>query len=362
MTQAPLAGWPLPPFYCPIAPAMHPKAAELERSAIEWVDAAGICRDEADRAWNVATHATDFSCGMIPEGPEELVLLFILWNHWAFALDDAHDAGSAPMRTADIIDLNIRISRALEAPGSGLLNAGPFAVALADLVDRTRALTTPVQLRRLGEGVRDWLLGAAWQASNTERGVMPTLAEYIAGRLSSVGTRFDATFVEIANGIEVPGEQLYTDAVQAATEAAGFIVGCDNDLLSYAKENSQETPAQNIVNVLAHHNRCSPQQALPAALAIRDRTMMLFLRLRGKIAEHADPVLRCYVDGLGHYIRSNIQWSNTAPRYASPRNLHELPVPGATLNVTFTDRPIDPGTGPLPVPVAAWWWQALAAD
>src|SRR5262249_5107351 len=154
-------------------------------------------------------------------------------------------------------------------------------------------------------------------------------------------TRFDAAFIEIANGIEVPGEQLYSDVVQAATEAAGSIVGCDNDLLSYAKEDGQESPALNIVHVLAHHNHCTVQQAAADEQAIRDRIMTLFLGLRRKIAGGADPVLRRYLDGLGHYIRSNIQWSNTAPRYASPRNRHERPVPGATLNVTFTDTPVD---------------------
>lgn len=360
--RASAIGWRLPPFYCPIESPVHPRVDELERRAIAWLDSTGIFRDETERAWSIATHSTDFSCRIIPYGRDEPLLLFIEWNHWAFALDDVwHDTGSADIRTAAIVDLNARISRCLEAPGSAMLGSGPFDAALEDLAARTRAMATPVQLRRVAEGMRDWLLGAAWQVSNIERRVMPTLSDYVALRPSINGTRFSLSWSEIAGGIEVPDSDLYSAPVQALTEAAGFIVSCDNDLFSYAKEDNQETTDQNIVNVLVHHDGSSPERALRDALAIRDRAMTLFLRLREQIAREADPELLRYLEALGHYIAGCIRWMNAAPRYASPRNRYDLPVPGATYGVTWRDTPSDPGTGPLPIASAAWWWDQLDA-
>ncbi|MEW2579143.1 terpene synthase family protein [Streptomyces syringium] len=359
-TRASAIGWRLPPFYCPIDDAIHPRADQLEERAIAWLDAMGIFRDGTERAWSIATHSTDFSCRMIPYGKDEPLLLFIEWNHWAFALDDFwHDTGSADIRTSRIVDLNARISRCLEAPGSAMLGNAPFAAALEDLASRTRALATPVQLRRVAEGLRDWLFGAAWQVSNVERGIMPTLSDYVALRPSINGTRFSLAWSEIASGIEIPDGELYSAPVQALTDAAGFIVSCDNDLFSYAKEDNQETTDQNIVNVLAHQNGSSPDKALGEALAIRDRAMTLFLDLRDQIARDADPELRRYLEALGHYIAGCIRWMNAAPRYASPRNRYELPVPGATYGITWRDTPSDPGTGPLPIASAAWWWDQL---
>ncbi|MFI1972400.1 terpene synthase family protein [Streptomyces cinnamoneus] len=361
--REPAIGWRLPPFYCPIEPAIHPRAAELERRAVSWLDSTGLFRDEKDRAWSIATHSTDFSCRMIPYGRDEPLLLFIQWNHWAFALDDiCHDTGSADIRTAGIVDLNARISRCLEAPGSAMLGSTPFDATLEDLAARTRAMTTPTQLRRVTEGMRDWLFGAAWQVSNIERRVMPTLSDYVALRPSVNGTRFSLSWSEIAGGIEVPDGELYSAPVQALTEAAGFIVSCDNDLFSYAKEDSQETTDQNIVNVLIHHDGSSPAQALGDAVAIRDRVMTLFLELRDQIARDAGAELRRYLQALGHYIAGCIRWMNEAPRYASPRNRHDLPVPGATYGITWRDTPSDPGTGPLPIASAAWWWDQLDAS
>ncbi|MFI1257979.1 hypothetical protein ACH4U6_29945 [Streptomyces netropsis] len=359
-TRASAIGWRLPPFYCPIDAAIHPRADQLEERAIAWLDAMGIFRDGTERAWSIATHSTDFSCRMIPYGMDEPLLLFIEWNHWAFALDDFwHDTGSADIRTSRIVDLNARISRCLEAPGSAMLGNTPFAAALEDLAARTRDLATPVQLRRVAEGMRDWLFGAAWQVSNVERGIMPTLSDYVALRPSINGTRFSLAWSEIASGIEIPDGKLYSAPVQALTDAAGFIVSCDNDLFSYAKEDNQETTDQNIVNVLAHQDGSPPDKALGEALAIRDRAMTLFLELRDQIARDADPELRRYLEALGHYIAGCIRWMNAAPRYASPRNRHELPVPGATYGITWRDTPSDPGTGPLPIASAAWWWDQL---
>lgn len=352
----------LPPFYCPIEAAVHPRVRQLEQRAIDWLDRTGIFGNATERAWSIATHSTDFSCRMIPHGHDEPLLLFIEWNHWAFALDDiVHDTGAADVQTARIVDLNARISRCLEAPGSAMLGSTPFDAALEDLAARTRALATPVQLRRVAEGMRDWLFGAAWQVSNVERGVMPTLSDYVALRPSINGTRFSLSWSEVASGIEVPDSELYSAPVQALTEAAGFIVSCDNDLFSYAKEDDQETTDQNIVNVLAHHQGSSPGQALSHALAVRDRAMTLFLTLRDQVARDAGADLRRYLESLGHYIAGCIRWMNAAPRYASPRNRHKLPVPGATYGITWRDTPSDPDTRPLPIPAAAWWWDQLDA-
>ncbi|NRO99495.1 hypothetical protein GWC77_26845 [Paraburkholderia sp. NMBU_R16] len=353
-------GWKLPPFYCPIESLIHRNVAELERRAIAWVDKMDLYGNETDRAWGIANRCTDLMCRTIPYGRDEPLLLFIEWVHWALALDDWHDSGShQPSRTAIVVELSARIARALEAPGAIKVKSASLGVALEDLITRTWALTTPCQLRRFQEAVRDWLFGAAWMTGNTERGIMPTLNDYVAMRPSANGTRLNSTFSEIANDIDVPPEALYSAPVQAVTDVAGFIVSCDNDLFSYAKEDSLDTPEQNIVNVIATDLGCSPAAALRDAVALRDRTMTLFLRLRDKIRAGACHDLIHYLDGLGHYIAGCIRWMNDAPRYASPRNRHPLPVEGASYHISWRDSPSDPRIEAPPIPAAAWWWKQL---
>jgi hypothetical protein len=350
----------LPPFWCPIPPARHPAAARLESRALAWVDQHGLYQDSVDRAWGIATHSTDFSCRMIPSGDEEKLLLFILWNHWAFALDDTwHDTGSTRITTAHIVDFNTRVARALELPGSAMLPPGTLTAALDDLVARTRALTTPVEFRRIADGLRDWLFGAAWQASNTERGVMPSLSDYVAVRPAINGTRFSLAWSQLAADIRTTDEELSSAPVQALVDAAGFVVSCDNDLFSYAKEDDQETLEQNIVNILAHWRGCSPREALPAAVALRDRVLALVLRGRERIARGASPELRRYLDFVAHYIRGCVDWMNNAPRYASPRNRHRLPVPGASYHIVWREGPTDGSAEAPGIDAMQWWWEQL---
>ena len=353
-------GWELPSFYCPFNEKLiHPQATDLEQRAVEWVDRFGIYPDAMERAWGLATRSADFSSRIIPHGEAESVLLFIEWNYWANAVDDWQDSDSTPSNTAAIIDHSVRLARTFDAPGASLLPPGPMTMALNDLVARTRAHLGPFQLRRFTEGARDWLLGASWQTANAERGVMPSLNDAAAVGALANGTRFSLTWSDVANRINLPADLLYSPPVQAVTEAAGFIVSADNDLFSYNKDDLQEPWEQNLINVLAHHHHCSPREALPEAIALRDRVMTLFIRLRAQLTRYADEQLIPYLDALQHYIAGSIEWQNLAPRYASPRNRNHLPVEGVSFDVTWRDTPSDPRTEPPPIPALAWWWQCL---
>lgn len=353
----------LPDFYCPIADAgAHPAAEALGVRALEWADRFTLYPDATERAWARAIHNPDFVGRIIPYGDEETLLLFMQWNFWAWAVDDWQDSGTAAGRTAVVVDHGQRVLRALEAPGSAMLPPGALSAALDDLVARTRARFTPAQLWRLCAGTRDWLSGVAWQTANTERARMPTLNDFVSVRVSVNGTRFSLAFSEVANGIRLPPDLQFSPALQALTEAAGFVVACDNDLFSYAMDDHLDPPAQNLLNVLAHQEGCPPADALPAAVALRDRAMTYFVTLREQLAaKTCDPDLPRHLEALGHYVSGCVRWMGAAPRYASPRNRHPLPVDGASYDITVTDRPSAVGHGArVPaVPALDWWWARL---
>ncbi|MEU8432708.1 terpene synthase family protein [Streptomyces sp. NPDC029216] len=354
-------GWELPPFYCPFERELvHPKAAEIEERCVEWIDAFGIYADATERAWGLATRAADLTSRTIPFGEVEPMVLFAEWNYWAFAADDwQDDSGPTAARAVAVAEHGARLARTVEAPGPSLLPPGPHTAALEDLAARTRAMLRPGQLRRFTEGIREWVLGATWQNANAERGLMPSLEGLAAARICSSGTRFLLTWCDVANGIYLPSDVMYSAPVQALTDAAGFIVSCDNDVFSYNKEDHHVPWEQNVVNVLAHQHGCTPAEALPMAFALRDRTMSLFVRLRDRLAGDGDEQLRRYLLSVEQWIAGNIGYHNTAPRYTSPRNRNTLPVEGASYDITYADVPSDPGAEPLPVPALAWWWQQL---
>ncbi|GAA0285034.1 hypothetical protein GCM10010302_24090 [Streptomyces polychromogenes] len=355
-------GWELPPFYCPFErELLHPKAAEIEERCVEWIDAFGIYPDAVERAWGLATRSAELAGRTVPFGDVEAVVLYAEWLYWAFAADDWHDSDSGTAGATAVAEHGARLARAVEAPGSGLLPPGPHTAALEDLAVRTRSMLRPGQLRRFAHGIREWTSGAAWETANAERGIMPSLEQFTAARLCSSGTRFLLTWCDVANGIHLPGDVMYSAPVQALTDAAGFVVSCDNDVFSYNKEDHRVPWEQNVVNVLAREHGCTPAQALPAVAALRDRTMSLFVRLQDRLRGRADEQLGRYLTSVEHWIAGNIAYQSRAPRYASPRNRNALPAPDASYDITYADVPCDPSAEPLPVPALAWWWQQLDA-
>ncbi|MEU3064965.1 hypothetical protein AB0P12_32350 [Streptomyces subrutilus] len=359
-------GYPLPAFYCPLERDLrHPEAERIEARAVAWLDEHGLYPDPVERAWGLATRSADFSSRIVPEGDPEAVLLFAQWNYWANAVDDWQDSGSDDAGTAAVVEHGVRLLRTLENPGAGVLPDGPMTRALADLVDRTRARLTPYEMRRFVEGTRDWLLGAAWQAARAEAGGMPGLNDFAAMGALANGTRFSLTWSDAARGVRLPADVLHSADVQALTDAAGFVVSADNDLFSYDKDDHLEPREVNLVNVLAHQEHCSPAAALPLAVALRDRVMVLFLTLRDQVVERADGTgdegahLARYVAGLTHYIAGSIAWQSRAPRYASPRNRHELPLPGAGFTIRYADTPSGTGLRVPALPALDHWWRQV---
>ncbi|MEU7062553.1 hypothetical protein [Streptomyces sp. NPDC046161] len=348
----------LPPFYCPLErDLLHPEAKQVEARAVEWVDAFGLYPDAVERAWGLATHSADFTCRIIPEGDAEALLLFCEWNYWANAVDDWQDSGSEEVGTGAVVEHGVRLLRTIENPGAAVLPDGPMTRALVDLVSRTHAMLGPFELRRFVEGTRDWLLGAAWRAAQAEAGNMPGLNDFAAMGPLANGTRFSLTWSDVARKDRLPAEVLFSPAVTALTDAAGFIVSADNDLFSYDKDDHLEPREVNLVNVLAARERCSPAEAVPLAVELRDRVMVLFTTLRARLSEGADPELRRHLAALGHYVAGCIAWQSRAPRYASPRNRYELPLAEAGFEIRYADAPSAAGTEPPDLPALASWWQ-----
>ncbi|WP_327739291.1 hypothetical protein OG749_41255 [Streptomyces nojiriensis] len=351
----------LPSFYCPLErDLVHPEAKRVEDLAVEWLDAFGVYPDPVERAWGLATRSADFSCRIIPDGDVDALLLFTQWNYWANAVDDWQDSGSDEVGTGAVVEHGVRLLRTIEDPGAAVLPDGPMTRALLDLVRRTHAMLTPYELRRFVEGTRDWLLGAAWRAARAETGIMPGLNDFVAMGPLANGTRFSLTWSDVARGDRLPAEVLCSRVLTALTDAAGFVVSADNDLFSYDKDDHLEPREVNLVNVLAHQENCSPAEAVPLAVALRDRVLVLFMTLRARAEAGANAELRRHLAALGHYVAGSIAWQSRSPRYASPRNRHELPLPDARFAIRFAEAPSFAGTEPPDVPALASWWQRVS--
>lgn len=352
------------PFYCPIESTIHPRADEVERHAVEWIDRFGLGRTETERRRILGTRSAEFYARFTPQAIVENLQAAAHWVYWGFAFDDARcDGGPLSTRVGEFLPMACRLQRVLEVPHEPVPDDDVFAVALRDIGQRFRECATPVQVRRFNEAHRTWLMGVAWQISNRASDYMPDLDEYVSLRMCSAGGPPTLAMLEIANGTEVPARDMDSLSVRALTEMTWLVAALDNDLHSYQREMSGGYTEQNIINVYLHHDSCSVGEAHERAVALRDRVMRRFLLLREHLLLTAGPALETYLRGLGHAIRGNIDWGVKAPRYtgledSATHRDEEL----SGRRPGWADGPSDTTVQPPGIPAIKWWWDPVGTS
>ncbi|MBS1869984.1 MAG: hypothetical protein JSS99_09995 [Actinobacteria bacterium] len=350
----------LQPFHCPFPAAVHPRAEEIERHCVAWIDRFELYGGEAQRERLIATRAAEVYARALPTADAERVADVAKWLYWGFATDDLYyDNGPTSRRVADFLALGAPLVRLSEEPRAGFAWPLPYDAALRDLTRAILRHATPSQRIEWAHTARAWFFGMAWDVANAERGTPPSLNEYLAMRMHTGGLASWLTTLNIANGIELAPARAASGPVRALVEAWSTFCLLLNDLMSFAKEARNADSSSNVVAVLAHERSCAPREALHAAHALCDRIATLFLALHGQLLAQADgdaPLAR-FLASLAHTWRAILDWGFRTARYVTGGD------PGAPALLTFpgwADAPRDDSLAPLPYPAIAWWWEELA--
>ncbi|WP_280433299.1 terpene synthase family protein [Nocardia brasiliensis] len=341
----------IPPIWCPIAPAIHPGHADVEKRMLAWVDEFGLCTDDFQRERVVAARAAELMARMAPRGVDERMLTGANWLIWGFAFDDFYcDPGLGERHTKleKFVPVAARCLRYFEAPHSWRAT-DPYMAALGDIAADLRQWAGNTQFRRFADSHYLWFFQVIWEIMNRERQVVATLDDYIVMRLQTVGTIPTMLLTEIVNGIEVAPEEVDQPLTRALTELTIVITACDNDLMSYTQETRGGRSDHNILTVLTNHNELSLQDAAVQVVAMRDRCMALFFQLAERAGKRASTDLNLYLEQLAHTIRGNHDWGFGAPRYTGR--------PGVEIDHRYSDRSSDTSRDPLPIATIAWWWE-----
>lgn len=344
----------LPPIFCPLESARHPRAAAVDERARDWIRESPMCRTDEERAWVMATHSTDFFARFALDAASDDRLLWpSLWVYWGFGFDDQRcDSGPYSVCPARFAALAGRVQRGLETPSVRDESDG-FVPALQDIAAHLRALGSPLQVRRFIAAHRAWLSGVTWQIGNAAIGRMPDLDEYCTMRLFSAGGEPPFALLEFATGLGVPAQDPERPAVRALTEMAILVAALDNDGHSLCKELSRGQTDQNIYTVLMHHEGLPLQEAVPAATRLRDRVLLRFLHVHDRVRPHAGLELATYLQGLRYGIRGNVEWGLRVPRYLS---LDRVPDAMEETPLEWAESPADDDRSPLEVSTVRWWW------
>ncbi|WP_328730721.1 terpene synthase family protein [Streptomyces caniferus] len=339
-----------PPVFCPLTPVAYPPTEELISATAEWLGGVSPGRTP-EETYLHAVIGAGMTTRFLPEAPPHGLLSMSKYAAWSFQLDDEIDSGRMG-GAAEVASVVLALARIVEVPQAALLGDLPTAVAFAEFAADLRSWATPIQMAHFATGFSLWMRGFVWEVALRERGIRPTLNEYLAVRVQCAGSANAIDMGMMCLGLELPEHQWTDPAVIALRESAMAVAVLDNDRYSRAKEDQGGEESLDVFSVILQENpHYTFPQAATEGIALRDRIMALYLKLSEQLRRTNDPGLHTYVHAADLLITGNLDFGATSLRYTNPDS------PAAA--TARTDKPSDPNPAPVDVPTFAWWWDTL---
>jgi hypothetical protein len=335
-----------------LSTAIHPNVDLIEKRAVAWIDRY-LCPDRLRRTRLLESRSTEFYARCAPSGITERVEAASEWTYMAFWFDDLYDNGTSEERLRAFLATAPHMSHVVDTPGL-YTPLEPALAALRDIASRFHRCGAPTSARRFADAHRQWLLGVAGEIDNARTGRRMDVDECTRTRLRANGGPVLTSMLEFVSGIQVPETEWSSYPVRALTEITWLLLGWDNDLHSYRKEVDEYASDNNLIEVLGREHHLAADEAVAEAVAMRDRCMVLFLRLAERSRRTASAELNTYVDSLGQVIRANNDWGFRAPRYTTA-----VDSTLATRLAEYSDKPSVGRQDPITPPSIAWWWELL---
>lgn len=355
----------IPPPYCPIPAAVHPRVDEIGRRTIDWMATFDTYTDETRKYRSIGNRASEWAGRLAPDSTDDGLQIFSDWVCFGFAFDDLYcDMGPTSTRPHEFIGVVLRMLHRLDNPEVPVLDDNPCAEALRDLSRRVRARSPAPLVRRWADGHRGWLLGStAGVAGRAASSMHDDIPLNLVLRSWDGAMRICHSLIEIAEGTDLPDHRREDPRIRAVTEATFVLVMLVNDLFSYRSDMNYDAAGTNTVEL---HTRqgLTREQALEQTVRLHDRIMVLFLALNDRIGAGGDEQLRRYLGQLRHFVRGNLDWSRTVPRYNhyQAQQFGHISTDGSIPvgnEAEGADRPSDGALTAPPIPTIAWWWDQL---
>ncbi|MFY2563095.1 terpene synthase family protein [Corallococcus terminator] len=341
---------------CPIAPTDPRRALDLDPVAFRKFRAYELCPEQYLSTMERARPMTLLAMASPEAIPDRLRAVADLWL-WEYAFDDHFfDGGQMHDDPAGACNLILPLLHLIESLDYAQPETGSWDAALLEIRTKMETLSSPGELDRWAALTRDMLVSFACEVSLGKAGARPGFRESLRLRMDTTGAKSYLSLIPYLNGYQLSDHELATPAVKAATQACCALLSIDNDLLSYDREKELEKGAMvNTVEALATKAAISPDEAAKKIITLRNHIMELYLRLRDTARPTASRELTHYIDNIGLWVRSNLDWSLSTPRYSAFGDTASF---ASQLQLVDTrSEPVGAAQG-----TGIWWWDLPGMD
>ncbi|WP_329075021.1 terpene synthase family protein [Streptomyces niveus] len=338
-------------FYCPFPPEENPGKAALAENSIRWTQKFAFGHSP-EKLLAYGGGGALLTTHLFPWARGEAAQVLSDYSAWAFLINDSVIPPDADRPLGDVVEEIARCVQVCWTAGALPDCTTPLVVAAGEVFDRMKRVLTPIQFVRFTRTQTEWLQTMLWELAMRERGHHPGVNEYIAMRIGAVGCFATLGYIDGLAMTKLPETELSTPKVRAACLAALFAAALDNDRYSLTKEAGR--PKYNIFSALRTDDpNLTEAQSITEGIALRDRILHLYTRLRAEILPTASLDLRRYLHCVENVVSGNLYFGTHALRYYAP---------GGGPQVTVSEH-APPGTclTAPPYPAISWWWDQLRA-
>ncbi|MFY0255871.1 hypothetical protein ACDQ55_18160 [Chitinophaga sp. 30R24] len=301
-----------PAIRYPFPSGINQHVNEAQQHIADWVRTYGLLTTE--KAWLRFEKARFawLAARAFPNAALHELCIIADFNTWLFILDDQCDEAVVGRQSdylrsmmaglMDILHNNRQVTMA---------NGGPLPAALCSIWDRMRAISTPAWRLRFIRSMDDYFTSCIWEAENREKGIVPTIEDYVRMRPYTGALLADIEAIEIIEKVYLPEEIVAHALVQRLIQACNNIVCWSNDLFSCNKE-SRQGDVHNLVLVLQHAHQYTLQEAVNEAARMHNEEVTIFATLEKLLpfrGDETDAELLRYVAVLRSWITGNYDWS-----------------------------------------------------
>ncbi|EJD00101.1 terpenoid synthase [Fomitiporia mediterranea MF3/22] len=230
-----------------------------------------------------------------------------------FAIDEYTDVEPAPV-VRNMMDIVIDAMKDPHKPRpEGEVILGEIARQFWELAIKS---ATPTAQRHMIESLAINLDAVVQQADDRDNDSYRSIASYLANRRENIGAK--PAYVPLELGLDLPDEVFYHPVIVELSDYVADLIGLDNDIASYNKEQATDDDRHNIVTVVMHELKVDLDAAMQWVLNYHRETEAKILDAIERVPSwrsDIDRQVRQYIDGLVHWPRGNDCWNFESGRY-----------------------------------------------
>lgn len=294
---------------------MNPYASLVEKRTIAWLEERGLVENEQHAKLLRDTDIGGYGGYAVPMASLEACLEFTqfisLWLLW----DDVEIEVFVEQRSFNIDDWG-----RLMAGAHPIKGRSKFASAWWDLVQRVARKRSPIWLRRLSEGMADWLVASQEETRRAndfaQTGSLPGFDEVLDLRERTIGMLPAIYLLEHVEGFELPDEVHDHAAMFELKKLAVIITALGNDLYSMAKDLDNKWPTP--LSVLIHQYGGDMEMAVKTVVDMHNSAVRQFdegARALPSFGSEQDVLVSKWIRAVRYLCRGFAVWESRAPRY-----------------------------------------------